>query len=176
MTHQEIDTPPTDQESPPVGLISNNRPNRYAWSKRKGANGERELVHQLREYGFECRRGLSQSRGGGAEEPDIVGMRIRGVEIHVEVKRTKRRPPMVAGYEQAARDAWKAKKGQLPLAIGRADAHPWMVMLTLDDFVRLIRRVEALEVVPSADDDGLSFELSNDVEGIDGPGTEASEG
>ena len=66
-------------------------------SRRKGAQGERELAKKLREYGFDCRRGQQYSGIGGE---DVVGLD----GIHIEVKRVERLN-IYDAVDQAKRDS-----------------------------------------------------------------------
>lgn len=100
-------------------------------SRTKGKVGEREVVAILTAAGISSRRGLSQSRGGGAEEPDIV----IDLPYHIEVKR-QARPLIMAAYEQAAADA---AQGRAPVAVTRCDRGEWMATLRLEVFAALLR-------------------------------------
>lgn len=96
-------------------------------SRRKGAEGERELARILRERGFDARRGVQYQ--GGADSPDVVG--IPGV--HIECKRVERLDLMGA-YEQAFRDS---ADGEIPAVFHKRNREPWMVTVTLEDFLKL---------------------------------------
>ena len=102
-------------------------------SRTKGAQGERELVHVFEAAGIKAHRGLSQCRGGGAEEADVVLDELP--QYHLEVKRGKK-PNLHAAYKQAAADA---SAGQVPVAVTRCDGEGWRVTLALDEFIRLLR-------------------------------------
>lgn len=103
-------------------------------SRDKGKRGEREAAELLRDIFPEARRGLSQSRGGGAEEPDIVGL---GRPWHIEVGVGATVSP-VAKMLQAIRDA---KEGSMPVVLSRRDRCQWMVTLRWSDFADLVRRM-----------------------------------
>lgn len=66
-------------------------------SRRKGADGERELAKKLKEYGYDTRRGQQYSGANG--DADVVGL----PGIHIECKRVERLNINEA-MEQAARD------------------------------------------------------------------------
>lgn len=77
-------------------------------SRRKGADGERELARHLTELGYPATRG--QQFKGGSESPDVVCQALRAKRYHLEVKRTKDckmfSPATLAEWdEQAAIDA-----------------------------------------------------------------------
>jgi len=99
-----------------------------AHSKRKGKAGEREVAAQLRHIWPDARRGI-QSRGGGAEIPDV--------EVpcfHVEVKRQSR-PNIPAAVRQAMADA---APGKWPVAWTRADRGEWLVTMRAEDWLELV--------------------------------------
>ena len=133
-------------------------------SRNKGANGEREACWIFRNYGFECRRANSQSRNG-AEEPDVVGVEIAGLRIHVEVKRGKVCRPIEA-LNQATRDIEKSGL-DIPLALTRCDSGPWHVTLTFEDLMRLLlaKRVQEVtgEVTTAVERTDVGSQLQNGV-------------
>ena len=95
-------------------------------SKRKGTVAERELASVLRGYGYDCRRG--QQFAGGIDSPDVMGL----PGIHIECKRVENLNIHKA-YEQAVRDA----AGQaVPVVMHRRNREPWMVTMSLADFMR----------------------------------------
>ena len=98
-------------------------------SKAKGGRGERELAHVLREYGYDTYRG--QQFSGGVDSPDVKGL----PGIHIECKRVENLNVHKA-YEQAVRDA----DGQaIPAVFHRRNREPWMVTLSLKDFMEIYR-------------------------------------
>lgn len=95
-------------------------------SRRKGHAFEREIAAELREMGFDAKRGLSQARGGGAEEADVVG--VPG--FHFECKRGKK-PNIRAALAQAIEDA----RGQeVPVAVLRDDRSEAIAVVRWEDF------------------------------------------
>lgn len=99
-------------------------------SRQKGARGEREFASLLRQYGWsEARRGVQYSGRTGAA--DVVGV----PNVHWEVKRNERLNQMDA-YDQAKRDA---RDGELPVVAWRKNDCPWMVTLSADDFLVILR-------------------------------------
>ena len=100
-------------------------------SRQKGARGEREWRDQLRNEGFDARRG--QQFSGGAESPDVICDSLPG--IHWEVKRVERGNP----YDwimQAKRDAGDSK---MPVVAHKRNGEDWICILRAEDFFQLIR-------------------------------------
>lgn len=100
-------------------------------SQRKGANGERELTLILQGYGYDTERGGSQTYG---EIPDIVGL----PGIHIECKRAERLD-LLGAIRQAQRDAERFRDG-LPAVFHRRNRSPWLVTMTLEDWITLFSR------------------------------------
>lgn len=96
--------------------------------QRKGAEGERELVEVLNGYGFDTKRGGSQTFG---TVPDVTGL----PGIHVEVKRVERLNVSEA-MQQSIRDAERFKDG-LPALFHRRNRQEWIVSMRLSDWVKL---------------------------------------
>ena len=96
-------------------------------SRRKGANGEREVCEILnQELGWAVKRNLSQSRDGGWD--------IEIAQFRIEVKRRKKL--MVHEFmEQASKSAGEAT----PVVLMRADGEEWLLMMKLSDAMPLIR-------------------------------------
>lgn len=108
-----------------------------AGSRRKGHAFERAVAKLFREiYGEGVKRGF-QTRGGGAEEPDVVG-----TPFHLECKVGKKHSPRAA-LAQAIRDA---KPGMIPVAIVKDDRKEPFVCLRLDDFLELARENHELSM------------------------------
>lgn len=97
-------------------------------SREKGKKGERELASKLREYGYQVRRG--QQYSGTSGDADVVGL----PGIHVECKRTER-TAMYDWIAQAKADA--AKNGRLPAVFHRKNDSKWLVIMELDDWIKL---------------------------------------
>ena len=96
-------------------------------SKVKGRNGEAELARFLQKYGYDTHRG--QQFSGGVDSPDVKGL----PGIHIECKRVENLNVHKA-YEQAVRDA----DGQaIPAVFHRRNREPWMVTLSLNDFMEI---------------------------------------
>lgn len=102
-------------------------------SRAKGAGGERELAKKLREYGYDCRRGQQFSGANG--DADVVGL----PGIHIECKRVERLN-LEDAMAQSRRDA---REGEIPVVMHRKTRSPWMVTMTLEDWVEIYREWEA---------------------------------
>lgn len=102
-------------------------------SRAKGAGGERELAKKLREYGYDCRRGQQFSGANG--DADVVGL----PGIHIECKRVERLN-LEDAMAQSRRDA---REGEIPVVMHRKTRSPWMVTMTLEDWIEIYREWEA---------------------------------
>lgn len=98
--------------------------------QRKGADGERELVSILKEYGFITERGGSQTFG---TVPDVAGL----PGIHIEVKRVERLNVHEA-MQQAVRDSERFQDG-MPTVFHRRNRSQWLVTMRLDDWMRIYK-------------------------------------
>ena len=104
-------------------------------SRTKGATGERQLAKKLREYGYEARRGQQFSGANG--DADVV---TNMGNIHIECKYTARGHGLL--YDWLNQSKHDAKENELPVVMHRyvskdARGLPWLVTLTLDDFMKL---------------------------------------
>lgn len=99
-------------------------------SRAKGSKGEREIAKILRDYGFDARRSVQYSGANG--DADVIG--IDG--IHIECKRVERLN-IYEAMEQSQRDA---RENETPVVIHRKNRKPWLVTMTLEDFIGLYRR------------------------------------
>lgn len=94
----------------------------------KGANFERELAKIISEETcIEAKRGLAQTRGGGAEVSDVE-MPL----IHIEAKRHKK-CNIRAALDQAINDS--QVNGKIPVAITRDDRKEALVTMRLSDWL-----------------------------------------
>jgi hypothetical protein len=100
-------------------------------SKRKGAEGERELAKKLREYGYDCRRG--QQYCGANGDADVIGL----PGIHIECKRVQNLN-IYNAIAQAKHDTLPFDT-VLPAVFHRKDNSEWLVYMTLDDWINLYR-------------------------------------
>lgn len=101
-------------------------------SRRKGKVGEREIVNALKATGFEAAHRSAQYCGNTGDAPDVEGL----PGIHIEVKRVERLNLRKA-YEQAVNDS--KKSGDIPAIFHRRSHQPWMVTLSLNDFLKLYK-------------------------------------
>lgn len=90
-----------------------------------------ELSRLLQGYGYDVQPGRAQSYG---EVPDLIGLR----GIHIEAKRCEqvRLPEWMA---QAERDATRFQDGA-PAVFFRRSRSPWLVVMKLEDWIRLYRK------------------------------------
>lgn len=104
------------------------------YSREKGKRGEREVAAILRAHGYDAHRG--QQYHGGKDSPDVVGL----PGCHIEVKFTQAFHLWDA-LAQSASDC--EGSGEIPLVVHRKavkqgdKALPWVVVLTLEDFLRI---------------------------------------
>lgn len=101
----------------------------------KGKRGERELAARLRSSGHDARRGQQFSGANG--DADVM-CSMPG--IHWEVKRVEKLNVL---------KAWKQASGDCGSSVGvvahRTNRSPWLVTLSLDDFLDLMQVSDALE-------------------------------
>jgi Holliday junction resolvase len=101
--------------------------------QRKGRSGELEISEILNNHGISAEPGQAVSYGA---TPDVIG--VKG--IHCEVKRVEKLNVLEA-MKQAIRDAEKFKDG-LPTLFHRRNRSPWLVTMTLEDWLKLYERWE----------------------------------
>ena len=97
-------------------------------SKQKGKKGELELVHKLKDYGYNCRR-TNQFCGNTGQADDVIGLDY----IHIEVKRVEKLNVDEA-IEQAKRDV---KDNKFPTVFHRKNRKDWLVTMKLEDWIKL---------------------------------------
>jgi hypothetical protein len=103
-------------------------------SRRKGAVGEREAAEKLNDVlGTRFHRGRQYH--GGPDSPDLAGD-LPG--LHVEVKRTERLS-LYPALAQARRDAPGLA---VPAVMHRANGKPWVIVVEVDDLIRLLDVVD----------------------------------
>lgn len=95
-------------------------------SRRKGADGERELAGVLRSYGYSSHRG--QQYCGANGDADVVGL----PGIHIECKRVER-----LNLDDAMAQAKADCKGDKPMVFHRKNRGEWRVTMRLEDFMEL---------------------------------------
>lgn len=108
----------------------------YTNSKAKGNAGERELLGILEQHGLAKRN--DQRYIGGVDNPDI-SFRAGGNRFHVECKRAEKFSAYAA-MDQAQHDA---NGHAIPLVAHRRNRRPWLVVLTLEDFLQLMKGDES---------------------------------
>ena len=111
-------------------------------SRRKGAEGEREIANILKNHGYDARRGQQYSGANG--DADVVGL----PGIHIEVKRVEALN-IDKAMEQAITDA---KPGEMP-----ANGKEWKATVRLEDFIKLYKQAEAFEKIVDKQDDYIEF-------------------
>jgi hypothetical protein len=97
---------------------------------RKGKVGERELAAVLRQAGYDARR--AQQFCGAAGDEDITHT-IPG--LHVECKRVEKLN-VLSAWKQAKADA---KPHKTPVVMHRCNRGPWMLTMSLEDFLAILR-------------------------------------
>lgn len=102
-------------------------------SKNKGAEGERELAHILRQHGYWARRGQQYSGANG--DADVVGL----PKLHIECKRVER----LNLYDAMAQSIHDAREGEIPVVMHRKNHCKWLITLHLDDFMEIYKEWEA---------------------------------
>lgn len=109
-------------------------------SRKKGAAGERELVHKLREmFNLDASttyRGCQHS--GGPDSPDVKSEEMDPI-WHIECKRVNRLNIWNAML-QSIRDCGG---DSVPVVIHRADRQEWLLTLRLDDIIVLASKISS---------------------------------
>lgn len=109
-------------------------------SRKKGKRGELALVHELQKYGYETKRSVQYCGADG--DADVVGM---SELIHIECKVTDNGHGKTYEWmEQAQSDA---REGEIPVVMHRRSSQrvkgkPWLVTLSMDDFIRIWKYFE----------------------------------
>ena len=115
-------------------------------SRRKGAEGEREIANILKNHGYDARRGQQYSGANG--DADVVGL----PGIHIEVKRVEALN-IDKAMEQSKRDA----RGEIPAVFHRKNGKEWKATVRLEDFIKLYKQAEAFEKIVDKQDDYIEF-------------------
>jgi Holliday junction resolvase len=98
-------------------------------SKRKGAEGERELARKLTEYGYKSRRGQQYN---GIEGEDVVGL----PGIHIECKRVEK----LNLYDAVDQSRWDSTNTScLPAVFHRKNNHEWLVTMPMEFWIEMYR-------------------------------------
>ena len=98
-------------------------------SRNKGKVYERELAGNLREYGYDARRG--QQFCGKNGDADVVGL----PGIHIEAKRREQ----ISIYDWMAQSISEAKQGEAPVVMFRKSNCETLVVMRLPDFMNLYK-------------------------------------
>lgn len=101
-------------------------------SKRKGKRGELEVANLLKAAGFEKAQRTAQCKGKTGQAGDVEGL----PGIHIEVKRVERLN-LKAAYQQAVHDSKENSNNDIPAIFHRQSHGPWMVTLSLSDFLKV---------------------------------------
>lgn len=103
--------------------------------KRKGKEGELELAHKLKEYGYDAKRSVQYNGKDG--QADVIGL----PHIHVEVKRVEK----LNIYDAIAQAKRDAKSGDKPAVFHRKNRCNWLVTMELDDFMKIYKGYEEVK-------------------------------
>ena len=106
-------------------------------SREKGKRGEREVAKIFRDAGYAEAHRTSQYCGKTGDASDVTG--VPG--LHLEVKFVEKEA-VRSWYGQAVRDAEAAGRGDTPVVIHRKTHEDWLVTLSLDDFIEILKREE----------------------------------
>lgn len=102
-------------------------------SKKKGKNGELELVHKLQDYGYENVR-RSQQYAGINNDADLVNL----PGIHIECKRVEK----LNLYDAMSQSIHDAKDDEFPAVFHRKNRCDWLVTMKLSDWIEIYREWE----------------------------------
>lgn len=100
-------------------------------SKKKGSAGELEIVHILKDFGFESARRGQQFSGLNGDE-DVVCDELK--ELHLEIKRVEKLQ-LEKAMEQSIKDS--EIKGKIPTVFHRKNRSFWICSMRLGDFLTL---------------------------------------
>ena len=100
-------------------------------SKQKGKKGELELVHKLKEYGFETRRSVQYNGKTTEGQADLMGLD----GIHIECKRVEKLN-IYDAIDQAKRDSGT---NDFPTVFHRKNHCEWLVTMSLDNWIDIYR-------------------------------------
>lgn len=100
--------------------------------KRKGKEGELELAHKLKEYGYDAKRSVQYNGKDG--QADVLGL----PHIHIECKRVEKLN-IYDAIDQAKRDA---KNGDSPTVFHRKNRCNWLVTMELTEFMKIYQAYE----------------------------------
>lgn len=109
-------------------------------SREKGKRGELEVVHLLKDHGWEDARRTAQHCGNNPEgTADVVGL----PGIHIEVKRVERLN-IDDAMDQSRRDAVETDNST-PVVFHRRTGKPWKVTMDAGDWLLMFGLCRSLE-------------------------------
>lgn len=104
-------------------------------SRNKGKRGELEIVHILKEYGYNnARRGQQYSGANG--DPDVVGLD----DVHLEIKRVEHLN-LYNAMEQSKNDC---REKEIPTVFHRKNNKQWLVTMELADWMEFYQAYERI--------------------------------
>lgn len=98
-------------------------------SRQKGARFERTLASNLREHGYDCRRGQQYSGANG--DADVVGL----PGLHIEAKAVER----LNLYDAMAQSKRDARPEEIPVVMHKKNNCKILVTMDLDDFMEIYK-------------------------------------
>jgi Holliday junction resolvase len=98
-------------------------------SREKGKRGERQAAQALREYGYDCRRGVQYSGANG--DADVVGL----PGVHLEIKYREH----LNIFDAMSQSVHDARQGEIPVVMHRKNNSDWIVTMSLENFINLYR-------------------------------------
>ena len=101
-------------------------------SKMKGKRAELEIVHILKDNGFEEARRTAQYCGNTKEASDVVGLE----GFHIEVKHQE----VVKIYDWIAQAERDCRDGEIPVVFHRKNNKKWLCTLDLNNFLDIIKK------------------------------------
>lgn len=100
-------------------------------SKLKGKVGENELVHKLKDLGFDCHRS-QQFKGNTKSDDDADVVGIEG--LHIECKRNEKLN-VESALQQAERD--NNNPDNIPVVMWRKNREEWKATVRLGNFMKM---------------------------------------
>lgn len=107
-------------------------------SRDKGKRGELDLVHTLHQLGYSGAY-RAQQYCGSASSADVIGL----PKIHIECKRTESLS-LYKAFDQAMNDS--AGTSDMPVVMHRRSHRPWLVIMSLEDWIKLYQVYEKNEI------------------------------
>lgn len=100
-------------------------------SKRKGKDGELEIVKILKDHGYDVRRSVQYNGAAEDGQADVIGLS----GIHIEVKRVEKLN-IYEAVSQAIRDCDLL---HMPAVFHRRNNRPWLVTMPLENWLTVYR-------------------------------------